>query len=420
MKYDVVIVGAGASGISCAWNCAKLGLKTLIIEKNIHAGGLITSGLVIPVMKLNSLNINNDFYNKLIEVTQNYNASITYSDGNPAWFNPELLKNIFDFMLQSVNCHILYYSTIRNITIKNKAFFLSVDNNTLSLHIDTKYLVDATGDGNVFEKLNLEFLDDTEEKQSLSMRFLMGNVDCEKFSKWILEIDNDRTVTTASIIHGEYHFSTAYTWDTNKQWALRPYFQKAINEGILKEYDSSYFQLFSVACMPNTVAFNCPRLVSVPQVNNDDVFRLSKRIIEGRNQISRLAKFCNKYLKGFENAYISNISDMLGVRESRRIKGKQIFTVQDIEKGIKPTNIALASDYPIDIHSDEQNNSELKFAKHVWYLPLECLVSKDYDNLFAIGRCLSADFKAQAAVRTQANCFSMGEAVAKHIKSIIN
>ena len=63
LKYDVVICGAGAGGISCAWNCAKLGLKTLLIEKNIHAGGLMTSGLVVPVMKLNSLEINDDFYN---------------------------------------------------------------------------------------------------------------------------------------------------------------------------------------------------------------------------------------------------------------------------------------------------------------------------------------------------------------------
>ena len=50
-KYDVVIVGGGTSGVSCAWNSAKLGLKTLLIEKNTYLGGAITSSLVIPAMK---------------------------------------------------------------------------------------------------------------------------------------------------------------------------------------------------------------------------------------------------------------------------------------------------------------------------------------------------------------------------------
>ena len=47
-------------------------------------------------------------------------------------------------------------------------------------------------------------------------------------------------------------------------------------------------------------------------------------------------------------------------------------------------------------------------------------MAKDFNNLFVVGRCLSADFKAQAALRVQQSCFSMGEGVAKYIASIIN
>ena len=42
-------------------------------------------------------------------------------------------------------------------------------------------------------------------------------------------------------------------------------------------------------------------------------------------------------------------------------------------------------------------------------------MSADYANLFIIGRGISADEMAQGALRVQANCFSMGEAVAKYI-----
>ncbi len=419
-KFDVVVVGGGAAGISCAWNAAKRGLKTLIIEKNIHLGGLITSGLVIPAMNLNSLNINNDFYIELLHLAKQRNSSVTYSDGNKGWFNPELVKSVFDEMLQNVGCKILFNSEILEIEQKNDKFYIDILHNMLSLRIDTSYLVDGTGNGKIFEKLNLEFLKDTEEKQSLSLRFLMSNINTKKFSEWILEKDKDRSVTTACEVDGQIHFSTACTWDGNRNWALKPLFEQAVKDNVLKPSDTAYFQVFTVPFADGCVAFNCPKLLPAENIENTDyesIYAISELIIEGRKRINRLADFCKKYLKGFENAYVSNIADMLGERESRRVLGKKIFTIEDIISGKKPENIALASDYPIDIHSDKRDRGELTYTKHIWYLPLECLISKDYDNLFVVGKCLSAEFKAQAAVRTQINCFSMGEAVAKYICS---
>ena len=52
-------------------------------------------------------------------------------------------------------------------------------------------------------------------------------------------------------------------------------------------------------------------------------------------------------------------------------------------------------------------------------LPLESLMSADIDNLFVAGRCISADFMSQGALRVQASCFSMGEGIAKYIASLL-
>lgn len=51
MQYDVIIVGAGPSGTACAYECAKNGLKTLIIEKRKlprfkSCGGAISNRVV--------------------------------------------------------------------------------------------------------------------------------------------------------------------------------------------------------------------------------------------------------------------------------------------------------------------------------------------------------------------------------------
>ena len=62
-KYDVVIIGGGTAGVSCAWNCGKLGLKTLLIEQKSFLGGSMTSSLVVPAMKTSDNAINNTFFN---------------------------------------------------------------------------------------------------------------------------------------------------------------------------------------------------------------------------------------------------------------------------------------------------------------------------------------------------------------------
>ena len=42
-EYDIIIIGAGISGLSMAHYCAGAGLKTLVIEKSSHVGGAIDS-----------------------------------------------------------------------------------------------------------------------------------------------------------------------------------------------------------------------------------------------------------------------------------------------------------------------------------------------------------------------------------------
>src|SRR5271157_998318 len=42
-KYEVIVIGAGISGLSFAHYCGREGLRTLIIEKDGHVGGTLHS-----------------------------------------------------------------------------------------------------------------------------------------------------------------------------------------------------------------------------------------------------------------------------------------------------------------------------------------------------------------------------------------
>ncbi len=431
--YDVIIIGGGTAGCATAYIAGKLGLKVLLIEKGIHLGGTMTSGLVVPVMKSGNHQINTDFYNILVDEMQKVGGQVTYQD-NSGWFNPELMKIVLDKMMKDVSVDVRYNAEVKDVKTDGK-YVLSLETNKeilsiyneevdtdnnleqykpLSVYIGAKYFVDATGNCDFSNNINCKFLEMKSEYQPMSLRFLMSGIDIEKFGKWLLEKDTDKNVTTVENIDGVTHLSTAYTWDTDKQWALAPFFDKAVNEGLLKDSDRNYFQVFTVAGMPTTLAFNCPR---IPENLNPNLVKdTSKALIEGREAIYRLSLFCKKYFPGFENAYISNIADFLGVRVSNRLKGKYVYTIDDLKSGKKFEHPALISNYPVDVHNKSKNTSTLEKTGE-YQLPIESLMSYDYDNLFVVGRGISADYMAQGALRVQASCFSMGEAVAKYIKN---
>lgn len=431
--YDVIVIGGGTAGCAAAYMSGKLGLKTLLIERGIHLGGTITSGLVVPVMMSGNHQINTAFYHILIEELKKVGGQVTYQ-GNSGWFNPELMKIVLDKMMRDVGVEVRFNAEAKDVKVdSNKVLSIEVnkeilsvynetvdtDNNTtvkykpLSVYIGAKYFVDATGNCDFSNKINCKFLEMKSEYQPMSLRFIMSGVDLKAFSDWLLALDKNRDVTTVEYINQDIHLSTAYTWDTDKHWALAPFFDKAVQDGVLKDTDRNYFQVFTVAGMPNSLAFNCPR---IPENLNPNLVKDStKALIEAREAILRLSIFCKKYFPGFGNAYISNIADCLGVRVSNRIKGKYIYTIDDLKSGKKFENPALISNYPVDVHNKGKNSSTLEKTGE-YQLPIESLMSYDYDNLFIVGRGISADYMAQGALRVQASCFSMGEAVAKYIK----
>ena len=437
MKFDIVIAGGGTSGCACAYIAGKLGLKVLLVEKNSFLGGTMTSSLVTPAMKTSDNNINTEFFNELMTKLNSIGGQVTYPDGNIGWFNPELMKVALDNLLSSVNVKILFNTKISDIISeksKIKKIKLSNYNDTIYIdniaelnkmlfeYIETRYLVDATGDAKIFEKLNCNFLNNFEKNknifQPMNLRFIMSGIDIETFSDWIMKLDNNRNVTTSYKINTQTHLSTAYTWDSCKNWALAPVFKAGIEEGIITEEDSNYFQVFTIPGMPSSLAFNCPRLISDADVNPEDVVTTSDLLISARASIYRLSAFFQKYFPGFETAYISSIANELGVRVSKRIKGRYIYTIDDLKSGKRFENPCLVSNYPIDIHSSQKDSSCLEQQEVEYMLPIESLQSIDYDNLFAIGRCISADFKSQGALRIIPSCFSMGEGLAKHIAQL--
>ena len=418
-NWDLIVVGGGTSGVAAAISAARQGCKVLIVEKNSFLGGTATGALVTPMMKNITQSGESLTHGIVLEVLDRLaktGNSATFEDDNPGWFNPEMLKCVLDDFCEENNVEILFDTVV---------FGAEVDNNNITSikcwnkggksELKAKYYIDATGDADLAALAGVPF--ESNEHQTMSLRFIMTNVNLDSFAKWLEEIDPDSSVT--GIDYHNYEsilLSTAHTWD-NLGWKLRPYFSFAVREGVLKEEDAAYFQVFSIPGQKNSIAFNCPRISADKELDPLNAEDVSYAYKQGRKQIRRLVKFCKKYLSGFEEAYVSQIAPQLGVRDSRRINGLYKLTEEDILNAKKFDNKVAKSNYPVDVHAKEKGKNELKHLPPDQYyeIPLESLIPENLENLLVVGRCISTTFKAQASVRIQPNCWSMGEYAGKYI-----
>jgi hypothetical protein len=205
---------------------------------------------------------------------------------------------------------------------------------------------------------------------------------------------------------------TAMVW--GKGWTLEPLFRKAVEAGVLRESDGNYFQAFSMAGRPGEMAFNCPRIAE--DIDGTNPFHLTNAVVKSREMTQRYLKFCKTYLPGFENSYLVFTAPLVGVRESRRIRGEYYVTVDDVLGGKKFDDAVCRNCYPLDIHRTKEEEGKINLYKlpqgEYHEVPYRALVPLKAENLLVAGRCLSASFEAQSSIRIQSNCRAMGEAAA--------
>ena len=424
--YDLIVAGGGTSGIAVAISAAKQGLKVLVVEKNTYLGGTMTGALVMPMMK-NMLksgeNLSSDLVEELMNEMRKTSNALTYTDKNIGWFNSEMMKCMLDDLFEKYGVAVLFDTVVTNANIsENKIKNIEVSYAGQKQILEAKYYVDATGNAELANICGASFQNGNDGiNQAMTLRFIASNVDIKKFAEFLRKTDDNTEVSPISEINGEIHLSTACTWD-NDTWKLKPYFVQAVNDEVLKEEDCAYFQIFTIPNQPASIVFNAPRIFSEKSLNPLDVKDTSYALIQGRKQIRRLIKFCKKYLPGFENAYVSQIAPMLGVRDSRRVECEYTLSEEDILSCKKFEKPVAKSNYPIDVHSHKKGENVLNKVNEDDYfeIPIEAMKVKGFDNLFVSGKIISATFLAQAALRIIPNCISMGENLGKYIASLSN
>lgn len=111
-----------------------------------------------------------------------------------------------------------------------------------------------------------------------------------------------------------------------------------------------------------------------------------------------------------------------GKRESRRLLGDYVLTQNDLERNVMFPDATASTSWGIDIHYPEPENSRFFPGREfksvcdqeeipVSPIPYRCFYSRNISNLFMAGRDISVSHVALASVRVMRTCAMMGEVV---------
>ena len=400
---DVCVCGGGPAGTAAAINAARNGVSTVLIEKGIALGGLATLGCVYPMMGTRV----SDCVTPYIEEIGAQLVAHGINPGDNAgrstmWFNPEVLSEIYDDLCAEAGVDVLYNATLIDaITDGNRITTAIVQTIAGLAAVQSKIFIDATGDAYLSRAAGLPTKRGsakTGRNQHMSFRFEMGGINVKKLYKFIVGKLKDEWSSWAKLPQLEIA----------KTKKTAPIFEGGLARGELKEEDLAYFQAFTVLGKSGTMSMNLPQLPS--EYSATDAISYSQAVSHGREMMRRMANFLIKNMPGFEHAYIAREATLMGVRESWRIRGKYLLTEEDYYEQSRFPDAVARTAYPIDIHEVDLDLRR-KLPKDGFYeVPYRALVTNLISNLLVAGRCISADFAAQASVRIQLTCMSMGEA----------
>lgn len=381
--YDVVVCGGGCAGFCAAVQAARMGAKTLLVEKYGMGGGIMTVmgnpnvGLFHSGTREVIRGIGLEYVNRL--------AAAGYAripEYKPDMRHPQLAVDInivagaslIDDMLLESGADIFYNSVGADVEREGRrvtALLVSTKEGMIRVKADA--FVDATGDGDVAFFAGCEELPGDEvQPGTLRFYFDKGNLSPSVFG------------------------------------AMTEGYRAAYARGEMK-YGDMWGHGGDAKIIYNANGDNINHIDSTGSMTAEGNTAYQ---IAGRKSVKRTMDWI-KSIGGEINAV--NAAPEVGQRETRRIRCDTVVTAEDYVGGRIFDDAVCFAYYPIDVHFmgaegrpylDCRDISRDKLPT----VPLSALVPTATDNLLIAGRMVSADREAHSGLRVKAPCMAMGQA----------
>lgn len=370
---DVLVVGGGSAGVVAAIQAGRLGATTILVEAGSQMGGAATVGGVnSPILfsvhgKQRIKGIGWEWITKTVQL----------DDGDlpgcrEHWrINAPLYAIVAEELLQQAGVGIRYYEAPSKVeAVAEAPFHWIVTTSALgeTRTIRCKQLVDCTGNGAVCALAGAE------------------------------------RMREAEIMPGSLNYTIKHKIDLGKldKVAVEKKFAEAVANGEMRESDARHGILSSLGYQAGNYVYDADN--STAEARTDTNLR-------GRQSVLRMLRFIRS-LPGGETAQLTSMFPEVGVRETYRVKGEYVITVDDYLSGkVWDDSIAYAT-YQVDLHKNAWKDFDRRFLPPgvVPTVPFRALIPKGKENVLVAGRCLSSDRLAMSGLRVQSVCMATGQA----------
>jgi len=396
-SWDVIVAGGGPAGCAAAAAAAREGAKTILIEATGALGGMGTSGLVpawCPFSDSEKI-IYRGLAERVFTACKQGMPHVPKEALDWVAIDPECLKHVYDDLLAEYGARVLFFTTLCAVEMASDDTVeaLIVANKAGLSAFRAKVYVDCTGDADLaaWAGASFEKGDDSGETMPVTHCFILSNVDEDAFRH-------------GPPIYGGNPASPLY---------------QILASGKYPAIKDSHLCCNLIG--PGTVGFNAGHQWDVDGLAP---FRLSEAMAEGRRIAAALRDGLAEYHPAaFTNAFLAATAPLLGVRESRRILGDYVLTIEDYRARRSFPDEISRNCYHIDIHTSKAEIGEsLKGEQHLlkrceFYgkgeshgIPYRCLTPRGLRNVLVAGRAISCDRLMQGSVRIMPSCLAMGEA----------
>lgn len=413
--YDVVVCGGGPAGCAAALAARRSGLGVLLVEGQGQLGGMGTSGLVSHWLGGRTADckrwVVGGIFRSMAEEAasrgfalipqptpgrkyQPHGWYMGLAHGIP--FDPFAMAHYLDEKTAEIGVDVLLLTQAADvITDGNRITHVVTFNKCGLAAVPAKAVVDATGDADLAARSGCEVQKGREEDGLMTPATLEFHVDCvdqEALSRYIHENDAPR---------------------------LREEICKLREAG---EWPFPYDIFISVQLTDRgTMMINTPRICGI---DGTDGRSLTEGMQRGRAETLQLLAVMRKHFPGFANARLKAVAPLLGVRETRRIVGEYVLTVDDLSSGRQFPDTIGFTGYGWDLPDPKKPSYQPMHEKKIRKSPLTpipycTMVPHPVENLICPGRAVSVERDVLGPLRVMAPCMAMGEAAGAAARQVV-
>lgn len=381
-NYDLVVIGAGMSGLCAAIAAARLGLKVALVQDRYILGGNNSSEVRVGL----GGQINMPPYPSLGYILNEIGPD-RIGNARGAHHYQDWKK--WDVIAAEPNISLFVGYTVVNAEMKDGKIVavtaVEATNQNL-IRISGNLFSDCTGDANL--------------AVMAGAATMMGREARSEFGETLAPEKADDFTMGVSIEWYCEDWNTPCSFPDSVDWGLK------LDEDTVEPVHRAnwYWE----------VGMRDDQIADAEKIRDYGMYVAYSTFSYCKN---RLAK-----KEDWECTHLTWVSHVSGKRESRRIVGDLILREQDLtrpipyEDGTCTTTWRIDQHYPMEKNSADYPGEEwMSYGKLMpidpYAIPYRCLYSRDVPNLFMAGRDISVTHVALGSVRVMRTCAMMGEVV---------